>query len=64
MYAMREWISAAGALALMEAARLDYHGYEPRTKWRYKAKRSKTASQIKRAKAQKAQRHARRKNRK
>lgn len=60
---MREWIAAAGVLALSSAAgRHDDFG--PRSKWRSKAKRPKTAAQIKRAKCQKAQRLARRRSRK
>lgn len=58
------WIAAAGAVALMGAASARHDDYCPRTKWRTKAKRPKNAAATKRAKAQKAQRLARRKNRK
>ncbi|WP_313104532.1 hypothetical protein [Brevundimonas sp.] len=64
MSAMREWIAAAGVMALAAAGDYQRDDFGPRTKWRHKAKRPKTAASIKRAKGQKAQRMARRKNRK
>lgn len=60
----REWMTAAAVVALSMARPHQDHDFGPRTKWRHKAKRPKNAAQVKRAKAQKAQRLARRKSRK
>ena len=59
-----EWISAGAAVALMSAAASRNDDFGARCKPRYKAKRQKTAASIKRAKAQKAQRMARKRSRK
>ena len=61
---MREWIAAAGVMALAAAVDYQRDDFGPRTKWRHKAKRPKTAAQIKRTKGQKAQKLARKRNRK
>lgn len=62
IYTIGSWIAAGAAVGLSAGAAMT-RDYDPPSKWRWKAKRPKSAAAIKRRAKQKAQRLARRKNR-